>query len=102
MRTLRVFVATKYRRHHVPRSGFIIWGTHIVAGLGSPSAVSEASQLSLSNNPWFCCDEVSQRVSAAIPPGIPVLITIHLEHILRPVRIMLKRRQALHQPRTPF
>ena len=44
---------------------------------------------------------ITQTVRSIIAANT-ILIGLHLEHILRPIRNVLHRRQAFHQPRTPF
>lgn len=43
--------------------------------------------------------QISKRISGVIA-AVPILVAINLQHILRPMRIMLKYRQTLNQPRT--
>jgi hypothetical protein len=59
------------------------------------------AQLPLRDGPRLRRDQIPQRVRGIIPADA-ILIRVHLEHVLGPARIVLKRRQCLHQaPATP-
>jgi hypothetical protein len=67
-------------------------------GIGMYLTVLSASAAPLSR---LRRDQITQAVRSVIAPNT-ILIRIHLEHILRPIRIVLQRRQSFHQPRTPL
>jgi hypothetical protein len=74
-------------------------------GIAGPPPV-----MSIVHNPRNFLSEIDRdfvatrylRQSAGSSPPDPVLIDIDLEHILRPIRIVLQRRQTFNQPRTPL
>ena len=89
-----------HRRSHLllgdrPRCQACVYS---LAGHPPPLSREPASGLSYLFHPLiFLCvtarDSVYRDLSG---------IRIHLQHIFRSIRIMLQRRQTLHQPRTPF
>ena len=69
----------------------------------SPAAVthlpcsSQPSQFPLGNCPRLPRDHVPKCVGGIVDTD-PILIRIHLQHILRAIRIVLQRRQRLYKP----
>jgi hypothetical protein len=54
----------------------------------------------LHHHPRLRRHQIPQRIRAIVPAGA-ILIGIDLQHVLRPIRIMLQRRQRFQQPPAP-
>ncbi len=63
-------------------------------------AASKSSQLSLNHHPPLRRAQVPERI-AGIVAADALLIRIHLQHVLRPIRIMLHRGQRLNRLPAP-
>jgi len=51
----------------------------------------------LGNCPRLCRDQIPNTIRRIIAPNA-IIIHVHFQNILRPVRIVLQRRQAFHEP----
>ena len=62
---------------------------------------SHPPQLPLHHRPRLRRHQIPERIRRIIAADA-ILVGIHLQHILRPIRIVLQRRQTFQQPRTPL
>jgi hypothetical protein len=62
---------------------------------------SKAAEFTLSDSAGFSCDKVAKTIRRIIPAN-PIIIRVHFQHVFRPVRVVLKRRQRLYQPPAPL
>ena len=69
--------------------------------LAAMRARLQPPQLPLHNRPYLRRHQIPERIRRIIAPDA-ILVSVHLQNVLRPVWIMLQRRQCLHQPPAPL
>jgi hypothetical protein len=77
---------------------FVCW-TGLITPVTRQAVKLQPAQLALRDDSRLRRDQITQTVGRIIATNT-VLICIHLQHVFRPIRIMLQRWHAFYEPRT--